>query len=167
MEAIKKLNPKIFIVEDDVFYQDFLMMHFKRIGLTNIQIFSSGEEFFKEILIEDKPFLCILDYRIEGGMNGNQILAKLKKAFPKLPIILLSAHDTLNVAVQALKLGAYDYVMKDEYTFERIENLLKKIYRLRQLEREERQFKRMKIYFSMSLVVIVILLMSLNHYFDL
>lgn len=167
MEVIKNLNPKIFIVEDDIFYQDFLMMHFKRIGLNNIQFFSSGEEFLEKILVEDKPFLCILDYQIEGGMNGNQILAKLKKAFPKLPIILLSAHDTLNVAVQALKLGAYDYVIKNEYTFERIEDLLQKIYRLRQLEKEEQQFKRMKVYFSMSIVVIFILLLSLNHYFGL
>ena len=121
------VDAKDYRAKNDAFYQDYLMMHFKRAGLKNVFIFSSGEELFQHISFEQKPFMCILDYRIEGGMNGNQILLKIKKAFPTLPVIILSAQETLNVAVQSLKIGAYDYVVKDEYAFERIENLLVKI----------------------------------------
>ncbi len=167
MKTVSELNPKIFVVEDDPFYQDFLSMHFKRIGLTNVHMFTSGEEMIQQLEVTEQPFLCILDYRIEGGMNGNQILNKIKKVLPYLPVIILSAQETLSVAVQALKLGAYDYVLKDEYAFERIEDLLEKIIRLQKLEKEERQLKRMKVYFSIAIVIIAFLLISLNHYFGL
>ncbi|MCP4520111.1 MAG: response regulator [Cytophagales bacterium] len=169
MRSINEINPKIFVVEDDPFYSQFLQMHFKSMKLTNVVYFETGEDLMQELLYgKEKPFMCILDYNIDGGgMNGNEMLREIKKFDSNLPVIILSGQETLSVAVHSLRNGAYDYVIKDEYAFQKIQNLLEKINRLKSLEREERALKYMKVYFSFSIVIIVVLLIALNHYFDL
>ena len=77
---------------------------------TEIITASSGEEGLK-LIPKVKPDLVIMDVRM-GGMSGIETLKQLRKTEPKLLVILTTAYGTTQTAIEAMKLGAYDYLLK-------------------------------------------------------
>jgi nitrogen regulation protein NR(I) len=71
---------------------------------------SSGEDGLKAIP-KFKPDLVLMDVRM-GGMNGLETLRKIRASNPKLLVILMTAYGTTQTAIEAMKLGAYDYLLK-------------------------------------------------------
>jgi two-component system nitrogen regulation response regulator GlnG len=71
---------------------------------------SSGEEGLK-VIPKFKPDLVLMDIRM-GGMNGLETLRRIRAADPKLLVILMTAYGTTQTAIEAMKLGAYDYLLK-------------------------------------------------------
>src|SRR5580704_8743192 len=71
---------------------------------------SSGEEGLK-VIPKFKPDLVLMDVRM-GGINGLETLRKIRAANPKLLVILMTAYGTTQTAIEAMKLGAYDYLLK-------------------------------------------------------
>src|SRR6516162_6742676 len=71
---------------------------------------SSGEEGLK-IIPKFKPDLVLMDVRM-GGINGLETLRKIRAGDPKLLVILMTAYGTTQTAIEAMKLGAYDYLLK-------------------------------------------------------
>jgi nitrogen regulation protein NR(I) len=70
----------------------------------------SGEEGLK-IISKFKPDLVLMDVRM-GGINGLETLRKIRAVNPKLLVILMTAYGTTQMAIEAMKLGAYDYLLK-------------------------------------------------------
>ena len=60
-------------------------------------------------------------------MNGLQVLKKLKDKFPNVPVIFLSSQEKTEIAANTMKYGAYDYIVKNESAFHRLEILLNNI----------------------------------------
>jgi nitrogen regulation protein NR(I) len=71
---------------------------------------SSGEEGLK-VIPKIKPDLVLMDVRM-GGMNGLETLRRIRATNPKLLVILMTAYGTTQTAIEAMKLGAYDYLLK-------------------------------------------------------
>ena len=71
---------------------------------------TSGEEGLK-IIPRLKPDLVIMDVRM-GGINGLETLRRLRQADAKMPVIMITAYGTSQTAIEAMKLGAYDYLLK-------------------------------------------------------
>ncbi|HSG06552.1 MAG TPA: response regulator, partial [Nitrospiria bacterium] len=71
---------------------------------------SNGPEALKRIE-EDTPSLVFLDIWMQD-MDGIETLTRIKKSNPYLPVIMMSGHGTIETAVKATKLGAYDYIEK-------------------------------------------------------
>src|SRR5437762_12188066 len=71
---------------------------------------SSGEEGLRA-LGRVKPDLVIMDVRM-GGINGLETLRRLRQSDAKLPVIMMTAYGTSQTAIEAMKLGAYDYLLK-------------------------------------------------------
>jgi len=71
---------------------------------------SSGEEGLK-LITRSNPDLVMMDVRM-GGMNGLETLRRLRQTDAKLPVIIMTAYGTTQTAIEAMKLGAYDYVLK-------------------------------------------------------
>ncbi len=71
---------------------------------------SSGEEALR-LVPKLKPDLVIMDVRM-GGMSGLETLRRLRDADAKLPVIMMTAYGTTQTAIEAMKLGAYDYLLK-------------------------------------------------------
>lgn len=60
-----------------------------------------------------QPSLVVLDVWLKGsGMDGIELLDKLKSSYPNLPVIIISGHGTVETAVSAIRKGAYDYIVK-------------------------------------------------------
>src|SRR5436190_16957565 len=71
---------------------------------------ASGEEGLK-LIPKVKPDLVLMDVRM-GGMNGLETLRRLRQTNAKLPVIMMTAYGTAQTAIEAMKLGAYDYLLK-------------------------------------------------------
>src|SRR3954466_3282851 len=100
---------KLLLIDDeaDVQYSFQRIFDSPEIELTTA---SSGEEGLK-LVPKVKPDLVIMDIRM-GGMNGLETLRRIRQIDSKLLVILMTAYGTTQTAIEAMKLGAYDYLLK-------------------------------------------------------
>jgi two-component system nitrogen regulation response regulator GlnG len=100
---------KLLLIDDeaDVQYSFRRIFDSPEIELTTA---ASGEEGLK-LLPKVKPDLVIMDIRM-GGMNGLETLRTLRERDARLPVIMMTAYGTTQTAIEAMKLGAYDYLLK-------------------------------------------------------
>jgi two-component system nitrogen regulation response regulator GlnG len=83
---------------------------------------SSGEEGLK-LIPKIKPDLVLMDVRM-GGLNGLETLRRIRAADPRLLVILMTAYGTTQTAIEAMKLGAYDYLLKPFEDVVRLKNIV-------------------------------------------
>src|SRR5215510_228408 len=100
---------KLLLIDDetDVQYSFRRIFDSPELALTTA---SSGEEAL-ELVPKLKPDLVMMDIRM-GGMNGLETLRRLRQIDAKLPVIMMTAYGTTQTAIEAMKLGAYDYLLK-------------------------------------------------------
>lgn len=127
MAALKK----IFLVDDDQNNNEMLKMHLNSKFNLEILTFSTGEDCLRNIDLN--PDYVILDYNLNSvkteAANGIDILKKIKELKPDVFVLFLSGQDKIEVAVDTIKYGAYDYVVKNQSSFLRIENCLVNIHK--------------------------------------
>jgi len=100
---------KLLLIDDeaDVQYSFRRIFDSPDIQLTTA---ASGEEGLK-LIPQVKPDLVIMDVRM-GGISGLETLRRLRASDAKLPVIMMTAYGTTQTAIEAMKLGAYDYLLK-------------------------------------------------------
>src|SRR5687767_922335 len=100
---------KLLLVDDeaDVQYSFRRIFDSAEIELTTA---SSGEAAL-EMIPRVHPDLVLMDVRM-GGMNGLETLRRIRQADSKVPVIMMTAYGTTQTAIEAMKLGAYDYLLK-------------------------------------------------------
>ncbi|GIW80869.1 MAG: sigma-54-dependent Fis family transcriptional regulator [Gemmatales bacterium] len=132
----RESNPiRLLIVDDDDQLRHTLVRRFQRAGM-NVSEARSGEEALADSAsIYD---VAIVDLHMPG-MNGIELLEKLKERQPLLEVLLLTAHGSMETAIQAMKRGAYDYLTKPFHLPE-LEVHIQKAYEKVQLARRERQW---------------------------
>lgn len=156
----KTKNPLIFIVQNNVVYKDLIVGYLKTHKYQNIKTFNDGEEVIKAL--KTMPDLIVLDYTYEG-MNGLEIMRKVKEEHPETDFIFLSAQNDVEVAVKLMKVGAADYIVKNEKA---PYNLVKAIDYLVAEERQEKVKKGFKIgvigfFMVLFLIIMIIILMTI------
>src|SRR3989442_12582674 len=99
---------KLLLIDDeaDVQYSFQRIFNSPEVELTTA---SSGEEGLK-LVPKLKPDLVMMDVRM-GGMTGLDTLRRLRQMDSKLLVILMTAYGTTQTAIEAMKLGAYDYLL--------------------------------------------------------
>src|ERR1043165_3166439 len=102
-----------------------------------VTTYNTGEEALSGIM--SRPDLVILDYQLDSvkpdAMNGIQILTKLKARYPDLPVIFMSSQDRMEVASNTIKYGAYDYIVKGETAYHKLELAVRQLASLRELRK--------------------------------
>ena len=104
---------------------------------------SKGEEAIAKVKAEPTAFsLAILDYDFgRRKKNGIEAFKEIKVLAPDLPVVFLTGQGTVSIAVEAMKLGAQDFVEKDKDFAENLELALSKVERLLKMVGENRQLK--------------------------
>ena len=120
---------KIFTVDDEEYYMELIKANLDKLGYHEVKAFSKGEDCLLEI-IKEQPDVVILDYVIKEGMNGDEILKRIKLNYPNLQVIILSGQEDVDVATDIIRQGASDYVVKNQMSFFNIGNILSKIHKL-------------------------------------
>lgn len=126
----EKKNIRVFIVDDDPVYVKMLEHYItKEITGAEVRVFLTGEACIHEM--HKRPDVVILDYFLNSefpdAWNGIKVLKKISWSYPYTNVIMLSSHDSADVAMDSYKRGAYEYVIKDEKAFPRIRNFLMEI----------------------------------------
>lgn len=146
-------NPLIFVVEDNEFYNDLIVTHLNKQKFTNVKSFFTGEECLKDLA--QKPDIIIQDYNLPG-MNGIEVLKRVKKIHHDTEFIFLSAQESLDVATDTIRYGAYDYVVKDGVVFDKVIFKIKKIITNKKLARQNLILKASMLIFFIVVFILVI-----------
>jgi two-component system OmpR family response regulator len=129
---------KVFIVDDDDLFLKSLVIQFKENPIYDVVTFATGELCVDEI--HNTPDVVILDYHLNGiekkAMNGLKTLDIIKKINSNIPVIIVSAQDKIEVAVSCIHHKAFDYVVKSETAFVRLQKIIKAIFKYQKMEKE-------------------------------
>jgi len=107
----KTKNPLIFIIEESIIYKDLIVGYLQSNKFPNIKVFKTGDECMSALHLN--PDIIILDYSIEG-ISGLELMRKVKATRPHIDFIFLSGQNDVEIAISILKLGASDYVVKND-----------------------------------------------------
>lgn len=129
---------KLFLVDDDAVYLKSLEIDFLDHADISIETFATGELCIENLTHE--PDVIILDYQLDGidptAMNGIETLDKIKAYNLDIPVVMLSSQDKIDVAVDCMHHKAFDYVVKSETAFMRLQKIISTIFRYKKMEKE-------------------------------
>jgi DNA-binding NtrC family response regulator len=114
-------DARVLLVDDEV---SFIETMAKRLAKRNLSVASasSGEEGLAALAKDTQTDVVILDVKMPG-MDGIDTLREIKKAYPLVEVIMLTGHATVETAIDGMRLGAFDYLMKPC----ELDELLKKV----------------------------------------
>lgn len=124
---------KIFIVEDDPFFGETLKYHLKLNPDFNVFLYGSGKECLNNLHL--KPAIICLDFGLPD-ISGDVLLKRIKEINNTIPVIIISGQEDIEVAVDFLKSGASDYIVKNNHTKDLLWNSILKIKENRSLVQE-------------------------------
>jgi DNA-binding NtrC family response regulator len=129
---------KILVVDDDNLSRQFLVEAVKSLGF-QVAIARDGNEGFEQAR-NASPDIVLTDLRMPGS-DGLQLVERLKNEMPGLPVVVITAHGTVETAVQAMRRGAVDFLMKP-CTADTLQLVLRRIERTSKLERENEYLRQ-------------------------
>ncbi len=129
---------KLFLVDDDTVFLKSLELEFINHTDFTVETFVSGELCLESLSRE--PDVIILDYHLDGvnkhAMNGIEILDKIKAFNPDIPVVMLSSQDKIDVAISCMHHKAFDYVVKSETAFLRLQKNITAFFHYERIEKE-------------------------------
>ena len=159
----------VFLVDDDKMFltslKNSLLQQFGK--SLKVSEFATGEECIDKI--DDHPDIVILDYYLNdgehpGAMDGIKVMREIKSISKDIIVIILSGQDKLQVAIDSVKNGAYEYIAKSESAFIRIQNTIKNAMENVKAARENNKYFKWNI--TLAVVIISIILIDVIWYYS-
>jgi DNA-binding NtrC family response regulator len=153
----------IFIVDDDKTQASMMQDYLSKNSTMKIHVFNSGEDCLKNLSLN--PQVVFLDYNFDkagyGSVDGLSILKQIKSAKPATEVVMVSGQDKIEVAVNVMKYGAFDYIIKSESAFHRADNAIFNIIKRMKLAGEARLYKRLTFGLAIGLIIMLIVVFLL------
>lgn len=148
----------LFLVDDEPIQNEMLKDYLNERFLYDVKIFDNGEEALKNMSMN--PEIVVLDYHLSAhnpdAKNGVEILRQIKDGYPATQVIVLSGQDKIDVAVDTMKYGAYDYVVKGESAFSRIENVINNASELHKMRTINKGYRNTILMLSIVIALITL-----------
>jgi DNA-binding NtrC family response regulator len=106
------------------------------------------------------PDIIIQDYLLEG-MTGIEVLIKAKKTNPDVEFIFLSGQDSIDIAINSMKYGAYDYIVKDQMALQKMVNKINKINSVTELVKSNKRYRIGVVLFFVGLAMLIVSVIAL------
>jgi two-component system OmpR family response regulator len=158
----------IALVDDDRVFLVSLKNSLQQQFNSSVEIseYHSGEDFIRNI--NNTPDIVILDYYLNDyehpeAMNGMHVLRDIKSLSKDITVIMLSGQDKVQVAMDCLRSGAYEYISKSESAFVRIPNSIKNA--ISSIKSKEQSSKYIKLKIHKSIIIGLIIVIDLIGYF--
>jgi DNA-binding NtrC family response regulator len=127
----------LFLVDDDELFLKSLEIEFTDNTESVIKTFPTGELCLENIA--QNPDVIILDYCLNSidrnAINGLETLDRIKTVNQTIPVVMLSSQDKIEVAVNCMKHQAFDYIVKSETAFIRLQKTITTIFHYQKLEK--------------------------------
>jgi len=120
-------TPLIFITDDDFFFADVIATTLSVNHFNNKKIFTNGQSLLNNLY--QMPKIVILDM-VMPEVSGFDALKEIKSFDPDIFVIMLSGQKDVEMAIQTLKYGAFDYIIKNDDAFIKLTHSIKKIMAL-------------------------------------
>jgi len=148
----------VFLVDDEPIQNEMLKDHISSKFEYKLKTYDNGEDAIRDMNL--KPAIVVLDFHLNASQpnaqNGVEVLKKMKELSPHTEVIMLSGQDKIDVAIDSMKHGAYDYVIKGETAFSRMENILNNIIELHSYKQSTGTYKKI-IGFLCALLALAII----------
>lgn len=135
---MKNEKIKLFLVDDDAIFLKSMEIEFLQNADFVIETFATGE--LCVAALYRSPDVIILDYHLDGilkgAMNGMETLDRIKAYNQDIPVIMLSSQDKIEVAIGCMHHKAFDYVVKSETAFVRLQKIITTIFSYKKMEKE-------------------------------
>jgi two-component system OmpR family response regulator len=129
---------QIFLVDDDALFLKSLEIEFLDHADFCIETYETGELCLESL--SHNPDVIILDYYLDGidkfAINGLETLDRIKAINPDIPVVMLSSQDKIDVAISCMHHRAFDYVVKSETAFVRLQKIITTIFHYKKMEKE-------------------------------
>lgn len=129
---------KIFILEDDTWYGSMLHHYLSLNPDYEVKRFENSADFFNHL--HENPDVVTLDYSLPD-MAGDEVLKKIRETYPSIQVLVISGQEDVATAISLLKNGAFDYIVKDEDTKDRVWNALLHLKEINGLRHEVEELK--------------------------
>jgi DNA-binding NtrC family response regulator len=133
------MSAKILVVDDDLGMRDTLEAVLIAEGY-EVKVATNGVE-TENVLKRDSFDLTLLDFKMPD-CTGIELLPRIKKLAPNMPIVMMTAYGTVKVAVEAVKQGAFDFITKP-FELEEMQLLIKKALEMKKLTEENHELRMM------------------------
>lgn len=137
MARSEREQRRVLVVEDEALMRSFLEQALRRMGYA-IQVEPSGERAL-EAAKRSVPDLALMDIRL-GGMDGIELLGRLRELAPECACIMMTAHGSVETAIAAMRAGASDFLLKP-FTVDALEVVLDKALGISRLKSENRRLR--------------------------
>jgi two-component system, NtrC family, response regulator AtoC len=128
---------RFYVVDDDRHYARLLSYRLGKAPDHEVEVFHSGEELLERTSKDGfkLPDLVLLDIMMPG-IDGVSVLKRLQKVHPHMPVVMISAQGNVETAVEAMRLGAYDYITKGQDDLVKLDKVVEHIKEKVSLARE-------------------------------
>lgn len=131
-------NLKVFILEDDTWYGSMLQHYLSLNPEFEVRRFENSHDFFSSL--HELPDVVTLDYSMPD-MDGSEVLKRIREAHPSIQVIIISGQEDVRTAINLLRNGAFDYIVKDDDAKDRIWNSLMHLTEINGLKKEVEHLK--------------------------
>ncbi|MFM7021502.1 MAG: response regulator [Flavobacteriales bacterium] len=153
-------NTLIYLCDDDDLFLKTALHNLSQNKSFTIKTFTTGEDLLKAL--SKKPAVVILDYFLDSekpnAMTGIKVLQEIKHIAPDVEVIMLSGQEDIDVAVNSVKYGAVDYVVKNKSAFIRVQNDIKRVVKSNEKDNDQKSFRKFIMILIAFLVGLVIFL---------
>ena len=131
------MNPDVILIDDETHLRTACSQAIELAGLS-VAAFASADDALHEI-DRDKPCVVVSDVKM-AGMDGLQLLSTTLKRDPQIPVILITGHGDISMAVKAIQDGAYDFIEKP-FASDRLVDVVRRALEMRRLVIENRNLR--------------------------
>jgi DNA-binding NtrC family response regulator len=126
---------KIFLVDDDAFSLALYEQTLRSLGCTQISTYNNGTDCLNALI--EKPQVIFLDHNMDN-LTGFEVLKKIKRFDPNIYVVMVSGQENMQQALDALRFGAFDYLIKGENETEKMQSVLTRIAQVQDLLKKKR-----------------------------
>lgn len=150
----------MFIIDDDPVQVEMIKDYLSERYIFELKVYEDGEKAMKDMETL-KPEIVVLDYHLNSNnpqaKNGIEVLTDIKRIHPASKVIMFSAQDNIDIALESMRNGAYDYIIKGETAFNKMENTVNRLGEMHKLESINIAQKRTITFLGIMLGVFVLL----------
>lgn len=148
----------MFVIDDDPVQTAMISDYLKERYIFDLKTFENGEDAMSDITTL-KPEIVVLDYHLNSAnpsaKNGIEVLKQIKSLSPETKVVMFSAQDNIDIAMESMRNGAYDYIIKGETAFNKMENTVNRLGEMHKLEAVTKAQRRTITFLGVVIGIII------------
>jgi two-component system, OmpR family, response regulator len=150
----------MFVIDDDPVQTEMISDYLKERYVFDLKTYENGEDAMSDVR-NLKPEIIVLDYHLNSSnpkaKNGIEVLKEIKSVSPETKVVMFSAQDNIDIAMESMRNGAYDYIIKGETAFNKMENSINRLGEMHKLEAITKAQRRTIIFLSVGIAIIILI----------